>query len=260
MPRSPRHDQPSSAGSAGVLASGPTAALSDPREHREVLERAVHDLKNPLAVVRASLEWLEVELGTAEDVPPTSPRDSGAEVAEAIRDAGSATKRLVEIVEDLATLARLHDASNVRDNRMFLAPVVSAAIGACQARAQTRNVVLSSDVPASLETTGDASLFSRALAALLDATVRGARPSAKIVTSARERDADGRWLEMVIAVADEDPRDDAHEGGEGSVADLPGSGLGTLLATRIVDVHGGSVTVVSGNMVPRITVRVPARG
>lgn len=257
MPRSPsRHDLPA-AGLAPASGAASTAALSGRREHREVLERAVHDLKNPLAVVRASLEWLEVELGAAEDVSAPSTRGSGADVAEAIRDAGSATKRLVEIVEDLATLARLHDEANVRENRMFLAPLVNAAIASCQGRAQTRSVVLSSDVPPALESTGDASLCSRALAALLDATVRAARPASTIVTSASEKDIDGkRWLEITIGLANDTEATDEIVGG---VSDLPGSGLGTLLATRIIEAHGGAVSVVSGNLVPRITVRVTAR-
>lgn len=256
MPRSSSRQDLPAVGAPSASSMAATAALSGRREHREVLERAVHDLKNPLAVVRASLEWLEVELGTAEEIPPPSTRGSGAEVAEAIRDAGSATKRLVEIVEDLATLARLHDESNVRENRMFLAPLVSAAIAACQGRAQTRSVVLSSDVPLTLESTGDASLCSRALAALLDATVRAARPGSTIVTSASDVDVDGkRWLEITLGLAN-----DTDEGETaGSVSDLPGSGLGTLLATRIFEAHGGAVSVVSGNLVPRITVRVPAR-
>ena len=65
----------------------PPTASQAPRRS-ELLERAVHDLKNPLAVVRASLEWLEVELAGDDDA------------LDAVRDATIASGRQ-ELLENL---------------------------------------------------------------------------------------------------------------------------------------------------------------
>src|SRR5438128_1864870 len=69
----------------------------DLARRRGLLERAVHDLRNPLAVVRASVEWLEVELAPPED----------SEALDALRDASAATLRALAILDDLEVLAGL---------------------------------------------------------------------------------------------------------------------------------------------------------
>src|SRR5207302_9884983 len=123
----------------------------------EILFRAVHDLRNPIAVLRATLEWLAEEIGAT------------GETAEAVGDAAAATHRLARIADDLEILARLEHGVR-RTTETALAPIVAAAIAADATRPVT------SDVPAALAAAIDIPLVTRAIDALVSAARRAAKP------------------------------------------------------------------------------------
>jgi K+-sensing histidine kinase KdpD len=212
---------------------------------RELLGRSIHDLRNPLSVVRASLEWLELELTGRE------------EALEAVRDATTATSRILRILEDLATLSRLESgdalALGVIDVTALLGRVAAGAGASLAARGIT--VVSLATTP--LHAPGDVSLVDRAIEALVDVCARGAPPAACVEVDARVvgggAGSEAAALEVSIGLRGAIPR----AGQVGSIESLASGGIGVYLALRVVEVHGGSLVVHMTSTVPTTVLTLP---
>ena len=70
------------------------------RDHRELTEFIVHDLKNPLSIAYAGLDW------ASEQIPP-----SQGDLGQALADSREATMRLRSMIEDLLTISRMEQAN-----------------------------------------------------------------------------------------------------------------------------------------------------
>lgn len=209
------------------------------KPERAVFERAVHDLKNPLAVVRASLEWLEVELEGREDA------------LDAIHDAAMASDRLLTIVDDLDSLARL-DETDLRSLARFpVLALASRVANKCSARLARSSIAVEASGTEKLDVAGDQRLLERSLTALVDATARGASNGACIEIKVAKVRAS---VEISVAL-----RGAVDQGTPGLTLDpLDASGLGVYVAQRVAHAHRGRLTVVPTTMLPRIVVSVPA--
>lgn len=218
------------------------AALTDTDRsmRRALLEHAVHDLKNPLAVIRASLEWLEGELGDRE------------EALDAVRDASTAAGKLLAIIDDLESVARLDGGRELQRESVEIGDIVGHVSATAGARLGRRGVVVSSRAPVVLAATGDAGLLTRALEALVDATARGAPAGACVEVEAVA--ADDAGIEITVGLRGASA---TAAPGSGSAA-LGASGMGVFLAERVVAAHGGVLLVAPTTTVPRILVRLPA--
>ena len=219
------------------------AALTetDRTKRRALLDHAVHDLKNPLAVIRASLEWLEGELHADRE-----------EVLDAVRDATGAVGRLLAIIDDLESVARLDGGRELQRESVAIGDIVGHVSASAGARLGRRGVVVSSRAPVVLDATGDAGLLTRALEALVDATARGAPAGACVEVEAVAAGASA--IEITVGLR-----------GASAIA-APGAGcgafgngsMGVYLAECVVAAHGGVLLVAPTATVPRILVRLPA--
>jgi two-component system OmpR family sensor kinase len=210
---------------------------------RELLDRAVHDLKNPLAVVRASLEWLEVELADRE------------EALDAVRDAAVASERLMTIVDDFDALARLGADGLTSGDPVALVPLVAGVVEAARARFARRGLALAATAEGAFDTTGDGRLLGRSLTALVDAAARGAPAGACVeVRIAHVASVSGaRMIEIDLGL-----QGLVDAGDRAAALDvLESTGLGVYVALRVIEAHGGTLEVVPTTTLPRIVVRLP---
>lgn len=213
--------------------------MSDTEEgsHREALRRAVHDVRNPLAVLRASLGWLEAELAGNPHIV--------ADVADALRDSSLATTKLVRIADDLALLTLLHEPAAPVHVPVVLGPIVDAAALASTAGAPEGTTVVV--MPRTFDeawftTTGDVALLTRAIEASVEAVVRGAAVGSRIEIVATIITT---GLEIVVAAAGDVGPFTEHD-------TLTGYGLALHVASRIASAHGGALEVMGGARAPRI--------
>jgi len=206
----------------------------------DLLLRAVHDLKNPLAVVRATLEWLELEMTDRPDA------------LDAVRDATIASTRLVAIVDDLQLLARLSEPGAVIAVPVVVGELLAMAVGRTEPRLATRrNTVAIVEAPAAdLQTVGDVELLLRALTALVEITARASRQGAciEVATSV----VDGA-CHVAIGTRGDEPSDEPLD-------PLSASGLTVFVAARIAEVSGGSLQTLATSGAPRMVLRLPPPG
>lgn len=213
---------------------------------RRFIADASHELRSPLAAMRAQLE-------TARAYPD---RVQWGDVADdVLADQG----RVERLVGDMLLLARLDSAQGKPERRtVCLRDILAEEVRRRPAGATA--VVL--DVVDAGDTTGDASQLGRVVRNLLDNAERHA--SATVSISLLRRDGD-----VVLRVADDGPgvavedRERIFERftrlDDARVADDGGSGLGLAIVRDIVAAHGGTVSVVDSAAGACLEVRLPVR-
>ena len=207
------------------------------RVRRDLITAVSHDLRTPLAGLRAVAE--AIEDGVVDD-PPTLRRY--------IADLRVQVATLSNLVDDLFELVQLEEEAALHESpRARLEDVVGSVVDACRSQAEAKGLV----VERSLNGAGSAACsprIARVLQNLLQNAIRHTPADGTVRIEARRRDG---AVEVVVS-----------DTGEGIPADAldrvfdpfwradpsrsePGSGLGLALAKRIVEALGGDIRVES---------------
>ena len=242
------------AGTALALARPSARALEDAVEsqRRDLLTAVSHDLRTPLASLRAMIE--AIDDGVVED-----PATLRLYTAEMRRSAGA----LGDLVDDLFELIQLESPAIGAENSTTLDEVLGAALAACGSSAAEKGLHLETQLDGASEAPCSPRL-GRVIQNLLqnairhtpiDGTVRvEARRAAGGLQLSVENEGEGIPPESLPLVFDPFWRGDSARSGDGS-------GLGLTLAKRIVESLDGRIEVES---VPdrgaRFAVVVPDRG
>jgi two-component system OmpR family sensor kinase len=220
--------------------------------HRQFLRRLDHELKNPLTGLQAALTNLRES-------------ESAADTQAAVNNASQAATRLGRILRDLRKLAEL-DAQMLEHRPVNVAELVGEMVDAANGLPvyRGRNInLLVSKVPALPPVTGDRDMLGLAIYNLLDNAIKYSTPADAVEVRVRE---DGRALFIEVAdggagIASQDQQrifDDLYRGENARETD--GSGLGLALARRIVQLHGGEISLRSDPALGRgtvFTIRLP---
>ena len=203
---------------------------------RAFVADAGHELRTPLAILRA-----ELELAARPGRTPESLRA-------AVQHAAEETDRLIGLAEDLLLLARADSGQQFLSPRPFrLAEVVAAAARGATHRAADRAVRVDVRCPADLGVRADPGRVRQAVDNLLDNAVRHAPDGSlvEVVVSAPSP------VTVVIEVLDQGPGfapdflPHAFERFQRAQAararDGGGTGLGLAIVRAVADAHGGHV-------------------
>lgn len=226
------------------------------RSRRELFTWISHDLRAPLASIRAMAEALEE--GIVTDIP-TVTRYHSLLRAEA--------DRLSSLVDDLFELSRLQAGRpDLRLEAVPLEGLVEEVVASMRARAAREGVVLRPRVTEAVEVRVSVPEFSRALANLVDNAIRHTPRGGQVVVEAR---ADGDIAVIAVEdtcggipgpdlerVFDTAFRGDAARGRHAG----SGGGLGLTIARGLVEAHHGSIAVDNRSAGCRFTIRWPRLG
>jgi signal transduction histidine kinase len=220
---------------------------------RELVAWVSHDLRTPLAGIRANVEALED--GVVED-PDTVARYYATLRREA--------DRLAELVDDLFELSRAQSGVlELHMERVSLGDLVSDALAGASPVAAAKGVHLQGRLdgpPAELEVS--ASEVLRALRNILENAIRHT-PSDGTVTVEAGHDDAGAFVSVVDTgggIPEKDlPRifEVAFRGDAARTPGDAGAGLGLAIARRFVEAHRGDITVRNENGGCRFTVHLP---
>ncbi|MFC4786249.1 sensor histidine kinase [Nocardioides sp. MAHUQ-72] len=208
---------------------------------RELVSWVSHDLRTPLAGMRAMTEALEDGLATD---PARYHRQIRAEV-----------DRMVRMVDDLFELSRIHaGVLRLSPEAVVLGDLVSEAIAGADPVARARRVRLGGTVEAGVEVTADPAGLSRVVSNLVMNAIRHT-PADGVVEIHGRAVAEGVELSVVDGcgglTAEEMARvfDVAWQGGAARTPDpddsshARGAGLGLAIVKGIVEAHRGQVEV-----------------
>jgi signal transduction histidine kinase len=221
------------------------------QSRRQLVAWVSHDLRTPLAGLRAMAEALED--GLAAD-PPRYHKQMRAEA-----------ERLATMVDDLFELSRIHSGTlQLSPDQITLADLVSDVLASTEPLARERGVRLDGRATGQLAVRADPRELSRALTNLLTNAIRHTPPGGCVHVEARPEHE-----YALLAVAD----------GCGGIpeADLPhvfdlawrgtdarspapdsGAGLGLAIVRGVVEAHRGSVRIVNTGDGCCFEMRLPA--
>lgn len=208
------------------------------RRRREMAAWISHDLRTPLAGMRAMTEALE------DGVAPDPPRY--------LRQLHMEVDRLSGMVDDLLALSRLQSGElQLALDEVDAGDVVSDTLASADPLARAQDITLSGSAEPGLIVSADSRELSRALSNLVVNALRHTPAGGSVtVTARREKDT------AVIAVADECGGIPAahldrmfEPGWSGSPSRTPGegAGLGLAVVSEILTAHGGDVHVLNGD-------------
>lgn len=225
------------------------------RSRRELVAWVSHDLRTPLAGVRAMVEALDDDVVTDEATVHRYHRQLAEEV-----------DRLSHLVDDLFELSRIEaDALQLTLERVSLGELVSDAVAATAVVAQAKGIRVGGRVgePAP-EVVASARELTRAVGNLLDNAIRHTPRGGEVVV-----EVEGRGGQAILSVSDQCggiPDADLDRVFEvayrGDAARTPGGGggLGLAIARGFVEAHDGRIDVRNDDGGCRFTVRLPAAG
>jgi signal transduction histidine kinase len=228
---------------------------------REVVAWVSHDLRTPLAGMRAMAEALE-------DGVVADP----AAVAEYHRRIRIETDRMAGLVDDLFELSRINaGALRLSLENVSLADVVSDAVATATPVAQAKGVRLVAEPGEYPCVRASEPELGRVLRNLLVNAIRHTPPERAVVV-AGGADGAGTWVAVTdgcggipeadlprvfdIAFRGEAARSPAADG----PADGAGGGLGLAIARGLVEAHHGNIAVTNIGDGCRFTVHLPAAG
>jgi signal transduction histidine kinase len=207
------------------------------RAQRQLIDDASHELRSPLAIIRANL-----------DASLAAPDATDAERQRAVAVIDRATTRMSRLVEDLLATAR-RDAGGLADTDVDLGQVAREAGEEFAALAAERGLRLRYELADGLVVIGDHDALRRAAGNLLSNAVR-LSPGGGTVTVGAGRAGGWLWLAVAddgpgIAAADQ-PRvfDRFWRGAQQGGRDRR-TGLGLAIVRQIVESHGGQVALFS---------------
>ncbi len=221
-----------------ILAKQSTAPIeANYANMRRFMADAAHQLKTPIAVLRANA-----------DVALQRPRDA-EEYRQSLNAVEAESQRLGAIVDRLLILARADSGASVWEKRrLYLDDIVSDCVGASAPLAERRNVSIEVREFEATPVNGDPSLIRELIVILLDNAIKYSPAGGTVSVSVRMETQDA-----IVEVRDN---------GIGiSAVDLPkifrrfyrgergreneGAGLGLSIARWIADEHGATISVVS---------------
>jgi signal transduction histidine kinase len=235
----------------GELARAFTAMAADlltaDQQRKDLMANVGHELRTPVAAVRAQLENL---VDGVRDADP-----------EALTELLDQVERLGELVDDLLDLARTEaGVTPLARRRVVVEPLLRDVAGQVDAARPGR--VIRVDAAPGLATDADPARLRQVVVNLVDNAARHSPAGGQIDVVARPGTIDGG---LILEVTDDGPgipRDEwdavfaRFRRGAGTGSD-GGTGLGLAIARWAVALHGGGIAVVPSPRGCRIRVTLP---
>jgi signal transduction histidine kinase len=216
----------------------PDAEGQGAADTEEFMSVAAHDLRNPIAVVRASAQMAQRQINRSDT--------EGAQVR--LRSIVDQTDRLTEMLESFLDAARI-GAGNVplRPERVDLRTVMDTAVQRTVAHlGEHIDRPIEMEIPDGLIGSWDRARITRAITALLTNATQYGDPDQPVSVNAQRKE-DRVHLVINGWGPGPDEEEAAHlferffRGKSAAEAGLSGSGLGLFTARGIARLHGGDV-------------------
>jgi signal transduction histidine kinase len=221
------------------------------RRQREFAADASHELRTPIAIIRAGVD----------EVRRNHP-DAARRIGRTIDDMEAEADRLTRLVDDLLILARADSGRlEMRDEAVDLADAAGDALQRLSARASLSGVHLRLEAAPS-EVSGDPDRLRQLFGILVDNALRHSPSGTTVDVEVRpdDRHAVATVQDYGRGIAAQDLPRVFDRFWRAADAPPDGTGLGLAIARSIVEQHGGSISAENTSGVgARFSIRLPLR-
>jgi two-component system phosphate regulon sensor histidine kinase PhoR len=209
------------------------------RSKDEYLNLVGHELRSPLTVIASYLDLVS-------DSDPDTPLTDLLPMIAAAQRGSDRLRRLVEALLDLSALDSGH--AQIEPIEINFASLIGAAVRDVQARAETKGITVTTDLPEWLPMNADPDRLTQLIATLLDnaLTYTPSGGAVAVRVTATDQAAELEVSDTGVGVP-------AHErahiferffrGAITTEQSIPGAGLGLATAQLIAERHHGTITV-----------------
>ncbi|WP_254173503.1 sensor histidine kinase [Planktothrix pseudagardhii] len=207
------------------------------QERRAFLANVSHELRTPVSNVYVTLEALA---SGADQEPELRQRF--------MQTAQEETKRLSQLIHDLLDLGRLEAGiTELETQPLHLRNLINRAVRAMESRLRRADVEITLNIP-DVELQGDPERLLQAFLNILDNAIKHSHPQSTVSLKGTEEGS-----QVAVEIQDQgkgiSPTDLPHIFEQFYTAERSrqgrGTGLGLAIARRIVEAHGGNITVKS---------------
>lgn len=197
---------------------------------------AAHELKTPLAVIKSSLQVLEM-----------APRPEESDYREFMADTGESLERIIQTVNGLLALANLEEVP--LNETVELRPLLDQAVRELSKSSEKGSVTLSVSGQATAAQ-GNASLLYRAFYNLIENAIKYNRPGGAVTVTLEQ---DGNCVQIRVEDTGVGIPEEAlphifepfYRADPSRSQQISGSGLGLAVVKMILERHGASIHVAS---------------
>lgn len=225
------------------VATDVTERLRAQRMKDEFVSIVSHELRTPLSSIRGSLGLLEG--GVAGELP--------AKARELVRIARTNSDRLIRLINDILDLDKMEAGRVVLERETLeVAPLVDAVVAEMNGYAHQAGVGVDVDMQPCAPVHGDRDRLAQVLVNLLSNAIKFSPEGERVLVEVRAHASLGR---VRVSVTDRGPgiaRADVpklfqkfHQLDASDARARGGSGLGLVIAKRLVEAHGGHIGVES---------------
>ena len=231
---------------------------------KRLIADAAHELKTPLAVIRLTLHNAETGAGAGIGVASGAEDEADSDEKTAWSGLLSQVLRMERLVKSLLDLSILEAGDGIRREWVDLRETLRSLAADYRLPAESAGIALHVEVPETLSVSGDADRLYRAFSNLLDNAVKYNTADGEIRLSARA--SGDRVLVSLVNTGPGLPGEEAarvfepfYRVDKSRARELGGAGLGLAIVKRIVDLHGGTVSI-QGTAEGYVEVRVELPG
>ena len=207
------------------------------RSQKQFIADASHEIRTPLAIIRSELEYAQKQ-------------SAESDTTESLNSALDEVDRLKKLSDDLLLLAKLDSASlTMKVQAVRLDELLADCVRKMNTIADTKRISLSLRIHDVMEFEGDEDELGRAILNLLDNAIKYSREGGTVEITTRGSD---RGVEMMVrdhgvGMTEDEAKFvfERFHRSNSSRSQHDGNGLGLAIVRKILEVHGGSVSVES---------------
>jgi len=206
----------------------------------ELLGIAAHDIRGPLTVIQGTTELLQLRLGSLEERTLTRSLNL-------IHDAARGLSQLLtELLDAKSVEAGI---VTLRMEMLGFAELFDSSLPVAQLAAEDKSIELKVEADPELRIEADRQRLGQAITNLLLNAIKFSKPGSRILLQGHPGPTD--WAEIIVedqgvGIPEEEIEEIFGTFEQGAAGQkLGGTGLGLMIAKRVIDLHGGTVSVKS---------------